>query len=192
MDVRLEEIRSAVKTMLKEDEGRFTHTLGVASTAKRLARQYGLDSKKAEIAGLCHDICKCMLQEKMHRWASKGFDEAIIRVYSPDAMHALAGRMYCEKKLGIDDTDILDAIQYHVYGRPFMSMLEKIIFVSDYIEPSRTFVSDEIKILAFENLDEAVYASSRGIINHLKRTGKPVNHLGLKTLNAFRPSKRRN
>ncbi len=191
MDATLQTVRIAVKTMLKDDDERYTHTLGAANTAKRLAEQHGIDPKKAEIAGLCHDICKCMSQETMYRWASKGFDEDTIQSYTPGAMHALAGRVYCEKKLAIEDIDVLHAIQYHVYGRPSMSTLEKIIYVSDYIEPSRTFVSDDIRALAFENLDEAVYASSHGIINHLKRTGKPVNHLGLKTLNAFRPSKRR-
>src|SRR6056297_2688784 len=152
-------IEAHVRAMLG-NHPRHRHTRGVADTAEMLAMRYGIDPDKAIIAGLCHDICKRMPKNDMIMWARHGFDETIIRAYDPSGLHALAGRMYCQSRLSIGDEDILNAIQYHVYGRPAMSMLEKIVFVADFIEPNRAFPAGDIRQIAKNNLDHAVFETS--------------------------------
>ena len=117
---------------------RLTHILGVASLAKSLAKKYGLDETKAEIAGLLHDYCKYESIEEMKRIIG---DQMIIDKFkdAPQIYHAYASRVMAEKKFGITDSEILLGIQNHVYGRIGMSLFEKILVISDFAEDSREY-----------------------------------------------------
>lgn len=117
--------------------GRYRHTLGVAETAARLAEAYGADPKRARLAGLLHDCGK----------------------EAGDALgHAAAGAALAEQKYGVTDPEVLAAVRYHTTGRPAMSLLEKIIFVADYIEPGRNQAPrlEELRTLAFRDLDQTI------------------------------------
>ena len=118
--------------------GRFVHTLDVASTAAGLAMCYGADLDKAETAGLLHDCTKCMNLSKMLKICDKaGLNLSDFERNSVSLLHSKAGAVLAQAKYGVKDEDILNAIRYHTTGRPGMSLLEKIIFVADYIEPGR-------------------------------------------------------
>lgn len=153
--------RSEIKKELKKrlSNSRYEHTLGVEYTACCLAMRYGADMKKADLAGLLHDCAKNysaremrMLCEKYHLPVSEYEDR------NPELLHAkLGARTACEE-YGIRDEEILSAITWHTTGRPEMSLLEKIVFIADYIEPNRYKAQnlDLIRSLAFQDLDQCL------------------------------------
>ncbi len=94
-------------------------------------------------------------------------------------VHAKLGACLAEKEYGVDDGDVLNAILHHTTGRPQMSMLEKIIFLADYIEPGRKMIPglDEVRLLAFTNIDAAVSVCAKNTLDYLKNTEKNINPL---------------
>ena len=137
--------------------GRFVHTMNVASTAASLAMCYGFDVDKAETAGLLHDCAKCMNLGKMLKICEKaGLELSDIEKNSGSLLHSKAGAELAQSRYGVKDEDILNAIRYHTTGRPGMSLLEKIIFTADYIEPGRDSAPNlpVVRKLAFESIDD--------------------------------------
>ena len=149
------------KAMEKELEPkRYEHTLGVAYTAANLAMIHGVDIEKALTAGMLHDCAKCMSFEKQMAVCTKNhvqLSEAEAMEDSP-LIHAKAGSMLAKTKYGITDEDILNAISYHTTGRPEMSLLEKIVYIADYIEPGRKNAENlpQVRRLAYQNLDDCM------------------------------------
>ena len=128
-------------TLLSKElkESRLMHTFGVIDTATALAKAYQADIKKCERAALLHDCAKYMPLEEMIAICERNFVELNDLEKSKDSLlHAKAGACLAYEKYGIKDKEILDAIKYHTTGKPDMSLIEKIIFVSDFIEPGRT------------------------------------------------------
>lgn len=147
-----------IEIKLLEDIGkkRFEHSLRVAETAKKLAEIYGIDEKKAYLAGLIHDCAKYNEEAYISKY---NIDFSIYPVSSnkDPVLHSFLGAEVAKKVYNIYDRDILNAIEYHTTGRPAMSELEKIIFIADAIEPARDFEGIEnIRKLAFGNLNEAM------------------------------------
>ncbi|MBZ2387403.1 bis(5'-nucleosyl)-tetraphosphatase (symmetrical) YqeK [Anaerococcus murdochii] len=137
-------------------EKRFKHSLRVAETAVKLADNYGLDPKKAYLAGLIHDCAKYNEEAYIKKY---NIDFSIYPVCSikDPVLHSFLGAEVAKKVYNICDRDVLKAIEYHTTGRPDMSDLEKIIFIADAIEPARDFEGiDKIRKLAFENLNKAM------------------------------------
>ena len=135
---------------------RFVHTLAVAGTAASLAMCYGADIEKAEIAGLLHDCAKCLDVRKMQRLCEKaGLEISPYERSSGSLLHSKAGSVLAAEKYGVTDPDLLNAIRYHTTGRPGMSLLEKIIFVADYIEPGRFSAKNLplVRKMAFADID---------------------------------------
>ena len=160
------------------DAKRYEHTIGVAYTAAALAMRYDVDIKKAEIAGLLHDCAKCLENEKKVSICEKHnipISEAEERNHF--LLHAKVGAHLAEKKYHIKDEDILNAIRSHTTGRPEMSVLEKIIYIADYIEPGREHASDldKVRKLSFENLDLALVKILQDILIHLKEIKKEID-----------------
>ncbi len=121
-------------------ETRFTHSKNVAKAAVRLAEKYGADTEKAEIAGILHDITKELnLENQLQIIESGGIILDDICKNSPQLLHAITGMVYCRDELGINDTDILNAVRYHTTARADMSLLEKILFVADFISDERDY-----------------------------------------------------
>lgn len=142
-----------------QDEKRYEHTLGVAFTAASLAMRYGTDVHQAQIAGLLHDCAKCMTNEERLTICKKNKLEVTpVEKTNPFLLHAKVGAFLAKEKYGIADEGILYAIRYHTTGRPDMTLLEKIVFIADYIEPSRKTAPnlDEVRTLAFQDLDKAL------------------------------------
>lgn len=155
---QLDCIRKELKHDL--DKERYHHTLGVMYTASCLAMKYQMDLfEKALLAGLLHDCGKCMDDDKKialcqkHKVAIRPIEEK-----NPSLLHAKAGAIIAQKKYDIHEEDVLHAIKVHTTGIPNMSLLDKIIFVADYIEPNRDKAPhlESIRKMAFEDIDGAI------------------------------------
>jgi predicted HD superfamily hydrolase involved in NAD metabolism len=153
-------IKDLKKDLKKEmDESRYEHTIGVMYTCGALAMRYGYDLEKAMLAGLMHDCAKCMPNAKKLKIAEKNhLDISELERKNPFMLHAKLGALLAQKKYDIDDEEILSAIRWHTTGRPQMSLLDKIVYVADYIEPKRDKAPNlkEIRQMAFEDLDQAL------------------------------------
>jgi len=150
-------------------ESRFRHSLSVSETAIALATQYGENTEKARIAGLVHDCVKNKTDEQLIKLA---IDHKIeldeIYVQNPSILHGLVGSIIANEVMGINDEDILNAIHYHTTGRKNMSILEKIIYIADYIEPLRKFDGvEELRNLCKLDLDAALLNSFDNTIKYV-------------------------
>ena len=168
---------------------RFVHTMAVAGTASSLAMCYGMNIQKAELAGLLHDCAKCIDVRKMQKLCEKaGLEITPFEAGSGSLLHSKAGSVLAAEKYGCTDPAILNAIRYHTTGRPGMSLLEKIIFVADYIEPGRYTAKNlpEIRKMAFEDIDEALVKILYDTLVYLNSTGNTVDPMTQKTYDYYR------
>ena len=135
----IEEIKSDMKAALKES--RYVHTLGVAETAAYIAFSNDYDPEEAYITGLLHDCAKCLSDEEILTLADKyGYKpDSFEKKYVNNLLHSKIGAYMAREKYGIGDASF-NAIFYHTTGRRNMSVLEKIIFISDTVEPNRKMI----------------------------------------------------
>ena len=136
--------------------------------------RYGVDLYKAEVAGLVHDCAKQFSDEELIKLCKKEKVELTDDMLkAPQVIHSVFGAVYARKEFGIEDGDVLSAIYYHTLGKPDMSLLEAIVFTADYIEARRYKASrlTEIRRLAFEDLDRAVYEINHDTITYLEESG---------------------
>ncbi len=176
-----------------QDKKRFEHTLGVTYTAACLAMCHDIDIERAETAGLLHDCAKCLSNEKKIKLCKKQSIEInMTEAKNPFLLHAKAGAYLAEYKYGIRDEDILNAVRYHTTGRPGMSMLEKIIFIADYIEPNRTHSSKlpALRKLAFEDINEALLEILKSTLIYLEKVENAVDPMTKKTYDYYVSSAR--
>lgn len=161
------EIEEYLKCNLKPS--RFAHSLSVRDTAVKLAKTYNCDTYKARIAGLVHDCAKNMSgQENLKLVLEKGYAVDEVSRNSPELLHGLAGAIIAKEKFEIFDEEILNAIIYHTTGKENMNLLEKIIYLADYIEPLRDFPSvDELRKVTLRNLDEGLIMSFNNTIQYV-------------------------
>lgn len=149
-----------IKEDLKENlsKGRYEHTLRVVKVCEKLAMTYEADLIKTEIAALLHDSAKFNAQERTFKLAKElNLLDDEIYFYNKSIIHGPLAAKLAKDKYSIEDEDILNAIRYHTTGRKNMSLLEKIIFMGDFIEPSRNFSGiDKIRDLAFIDLDKSL------------------------------------
>lgn len=187
--MKASDLKKIRKSMEKElDAKRYEHTLGVAYTAAALAMCYDVDPVKAETAGLLHDCAKCLSDDKKISVCQKN-NMAINSVESrnPFLLHAKAGYCIAKTKFDIEDQDILNAILNHTTGRPGMSTLEKIIYVADYIEPSRKQAPNlsEVRKMAFRDLDQALLKILSDILCYLENGGGEIDLLTKETYDYY-------
>jgi predicted HD superfamily hydrolase involved in NAD metabolism len=167
MLMTIEQIQDKLKETLSPK--RFRHSLGVMETAVKLAEQYGVDVKKAQLAGLLHDCAREMKVEEILKICSQNNIEVdSICAKQPKLLHGPVGSVVAREEYGIEDEEILSAIYCHTTGRREMSTLDKIIFLADYIEPGRDFSGvDKVREAVFEDLDNGMVVSLISIIKHL-------------------------
>ncbi|ADL07535.1 bis(5'-nucleosyl)-tetraphosphatase (symmetrical) YqeK [Thermosediminibacter oceani] len=150
-------------------EKRFLHSLGVMETAVALARRYGVDEQKAELAGLIHDCAKDIPADRQLNLAIEFgilLDE-ISRVETA-LIHGPLGAVLARKKYSVEDPEILRAVSIHTTGDIKMSALDKVIFLADYIEPGRDFPGvEKLRKVSFEDLDEAVIMAFDSTIRYV-------------------------
>ncbi len=153
------------------DEERYAHTLGVMYTAAALAMCHGADLERAQVAGLLHDSAKCIPNpKKLKLCRQHNIPVSEAEQKAPYLLHAKLGAYLAREKYHIQDPEILSAIECHTTGKPAMTLLEKIIFLADYIEPMRSKAANlgEIRKLAFCDLDQAVYVTMRDTLRYLE------------------------
>lgn len=147
--------REAVLAFLKKHVkgDRLEHSLGVEHVAVALAERYGADVNKAGEAGLLHDIAKQMNSDKMK-------DEYGVCTPTEKTVHGPVGAMWLREHGYVTDDDVLNAIRFHTTGRPAMSLLEKIVYIADAIEPGRkSQEADMLRDFASEDIDKAMLFS---------------------------------
>lgn len=173
------ELKERIKIDLKHNlsEHRYTHVLGVAAAARKLAQQYGYDADKAEVAGLLHDAAKQLPLSDMQTLARRSFGgtlpDTIMSIGS--LLHGYAAVTIAKETYKLTDPELLSSLAHHTTGAVHMGKLEKIIFVADYIEVNRDFDGvNKLRMLAATDLDEAVLAGYDSTISHLLEQKKTI------------------
>ncbi|RJP16073.1 MAG: HD domain-containing protein [Candidatus Abyssobacteria bacterium SURF_5] len=153
------------------------HVLGCADTAEKLARKFGCDEDKAAAACYLHDVAKPMPHDsRVARARELGMTPAKIQSYLPPVLHGPVAALIANKELGIDDPEILEAVEFHSTGRAGMGKLGKVIFVADFIEFTRVFPgAAELRSHGALTLDELAMAILRRKLEHLLRENRPID-----------------
>ena len=162
-----------IKTNIPEK--RKTHILGVVLTALKIAKNFDIDKTKVELSALLHDSAKYIEVDK------KDYEKYGIPSDCPSqVVHQYMGAYIAEKELGITDLDILNAIRYHTSGRKNMSLLEKIIYTADIIEPSRKFNGvEELRIAVEKDFESGFITCVKEILEFLQKSGEEIYPLSV-------------
>lgn len=166
-----------LESIYSSKPNRYKHVLGVKETAVKLGLIHNCDVVKLETAALLHDITKYYSKEENIKIITDNFDNSdeIIKEYNEHILHAYSAYIIARDVYHINDKDILDPIMYHTIGREKMTIYEKIIFISDYIEPNRIYESCvKVRKLAFESLDLAVYTAIDDSVKFYEKNGGQV------------------
>ena len=155
---------------------RVAHVLGCRDTAAELARRWGAEETDAARAGMLHDVTKALpgdLQLALCREYGVSLDE--FSRENPKTLHALTGSLVAQRVFG-ENPAVVDAIRYHTTGRANMGLLEKIIYVADYMEPNRDFPGVErLRELAVSDIDGALMLGLEMTLEHLRRQGSVLS-----------------
>ena len=165
---------------------RTAHTYGVRDTAVRLAKKYGADPEKAEIAALYHDMFRRASDEQIDAYIrDKGLPKRFRG--DPDLAHGKIAAIFMKEEQGIEDEDILNAVAYHTTGREGMSKLEKVIYLADAIEPNRDYTSVGIvRKAADEDLDRGCLEILERADEYLSKKGRTMDRDSIEALEWLR------
>ena len=170
----MEQLEQVVISLLNPN--RVAHVLGCRDTAVELAKHWGADVTDAARAGILHDITKAIdgpLQLTLCSAYGKILSDFSRRY--PKTLHALTGSLVAERIFGENEA-VVSAIAWHTTGRANMSLLEKIIYLADYIEPNRDIPGvDTLRQLAFTDIDAAMKRGLEMTLEHLNRQGSEVS-----------------
>ncbi len=177
----LEELEKVVTTLIKPN--RVAHVLGCRDTAVELARRWGADETDAARAGLLHDITKALdgpLQLTLCGEYGMVLDD--FSRQNPKTLHARTGAMVAKRIFG-ENPAVVAAIDSHTTGKAGMNILEKIIYVADYMEPNRNFPGvEDLRRAAFENIDRAMEIGLEMTLDLLRKEGKTISQWSLEAL----------
>lgn len=176
MNSQIPKLRKKLKSKLNET--RYEHSLSVSFTCVCLAMRYEYPLDKAELAGLMHDCAKCYSDSEILKYCQKHkllVSEGELK--APAVLHAKYGAWLARKRYGIEDEEILAAIACHTTGKPAMGVLDKILYIADYIEARRDKAGNlaAMRKLAFEDLDEALYQIMKGTLDYLAKKGSRID-----------------
>ncbi|MGN0445502.1 MAG: bis(5'-nucleosyl)-tetraphosphatase (symmetrical) YqeK [Acutalibacteraceae bacterium] len=162
----------------KESPGRYQHSRNVAKAALKLAERNGADLEKAYVCGLLHDVEKNAPKEEQKRYMKQLGETLPQYVFdNPKLWHAPAGAAYVRDELGIVDEEMIHAIKYHTTGRPGMTVLERIIYVADFISDERDYPGvEKVRETAYRNLDEAILIGSQFTLVSLLKSWCVINY----------------
>ena len=186
---------SIIKKKLKKelDKERYEHTKGVMYTAGCLAmaNEYNID--KAMLAGLLHDCAKCIPNDEKIKICNNNnilINDA--ELSNPGLLHAKVGSYIAETKYNVTDPDILHAIKVHTTGCPEMNILDKILYIADYIEPKRDIAPrlDYIRKIAFEDLDTCIAEILYDSLHYLSGQNKSIDPMTQNTYEYYKQFRR--
>ena len=180
-----DKLEQVVISLLKPN--RVAHVLGCRDAAVELAKRWGVDETDAARAALLHDVTKALdgpLQLTLCNCYGKVLDDFSLRY--PKTLHALTGSLVAERIFGENEA-VVAAIESHTTGKAAMNMLEKIIYVADYMEPNRDFPGvEQLRHLAFTDMDAALKLGLEMTLEHLKRQGAEVSPASQEALEYLR------
>lgn len=158
-------------------ERRFIHSLNVADSAKQLAEIYGCNAEEAYTAGLVHDCNKdTPAGLQLSYMLENGMELTRLEADTAKLYHAMSGSIFIRKELGIDNTDIINSVRYHTTGRAGMTLLEKIVFIADFISKDRDYDGVEVmREKALKSLDAAIAEGLGFTIKELVENSKAVH-----------------
>ena len=161
------------------DEDRYEQTLGVMFTCAALAMVHDCDLITAQTAGLLHDCAKCIPNKKKLKMCSQHhISVSEFEQEHPFLLHAKLGAYVAKAKYDVTDENILSAITWHTTGKPEMTLLEKIVYIADYIEPKRDKAPNLaiVRKLAFQDLDECMYKILGDTLAYLEENPKDIDN----------------
>lgn len=174
------------RVQMQMSEKRFKHVLGVEETAIVLAAKYGESLEKASIAALIHDYAKERPVDEFEMIIRRDNYDLALLDYGNEIWHGLVGVSMIQNELGITDEEILTAVRVHTTGARKMSLLDKIIYVADYIEPNRSFSAVETaREKAMLDLDDAVAYETQQTLLHLIEKKRKIYPKTLETYNEW-------
>ena len=181
----LEQLRPVALSYLKHK--RIPHVLGTEQEAVRLAERYGADVEKARVAALLHDCTKKLSMEEQLALCEKyGIQLDELEQKTLKLLHSKTGAAVARDMFGVDD-EIYSAIWYHTTGHADMSKLEKIIYLADYIEPSRDFPGvDGLRNVCYEDLDKGLLKGLEMTIEEMTAMGNPVHRATIEARDALK------
>ncbi len=164
---------------------RLYHSINVAEEAKKLALHYGADPEKAYTAGLLHDILKNTPDsELLNFFRENGIILTRTEQVSRKTWHAIAGEAYCRLKLSVTDSEILSAIRWHTTARAGMTLLDKGIFIADFISADRDYDGVErMREKAYISLESAMLEGLQFTLAELIENGWAVHEDSLAAYN---------
>ena len=169
---------------------RYLHSVAVAHLAAAYAVALGYSPERALIAGILHDCAKAYSDEQLVADCDK-YEISVTDVERRNGflLHGKLGAFYARTKYFITDEEILSAISYHTTGRPGMTDLEKVVFLADYLEPFRTQPTEpelnEIRRIAFEDIDKAVYLALKNTLRYLESRGQETDMTTAETFEEY-------
>ena len=162
-------------------EKRKVHTYGVVNTAIELAKQYGCDVYKAELAALFHDLYRSIPVNVLN-YHVKHLELDKKYMDNPNLAHGKIAAEMIQRDFDITDEDVINAVSYHTTGRPNMSLLEKVIYIADAVEPNRSYPGvNDLRRVVKEDLDKAILMSLSRTIDYVSSEG---NYLDEDTVRA--------
>lgn len=181
----LTQLRPVALSYLKHK--RIPHVLGTEQEAIRLAQRYGADVEKARVAALLHDCTKKLnMEEQLSLCARYGIELDELEQKALKLLHAKTGAAIARDVFGVDE-EIYQAIWWHTTGHGGMTVLEKIIYLADYIEPSRVFPGvEDLRRVCYEDLDRGLLMGLEMTIEEMEEMGNPVHHATLEARDALR------
>lgn len=176
MDQKIIDIQQKLQHEL--DEERYQHTLGVMYTSAALAMRHCCDMEQALLAGLLHDCAKCIPnEEKIRICQTQGIPVSDVERANPSLLHAKLGAYLAKEQYQVTDSNVLNAISSHTTGRPEMTLLEKIVYIADYMEPGRRNLPnmEEVRFLAFQDIDACLLRILKDSLVYLKTRKMPID-----------------
>lgn len=156
---------------------RFRHSRDVSRTAVRLAECWGADIEQARLAGILHDCARGLRGEALFEAAkAAGLEPSEIENKQPALLHAPLGEIWARTRFGVEDPTVLQAIRRHTTGAAQMTLLDKVIYIADFIEPGRKFPGvEKIRELVVKGPDETLLAAYNHTIAYIL-TGDGLLH----------------
>lgn len=184
IDFSREELLEKVAQAMSEK--RFRHVLGVEKAALELAEQYGCDKTKASLAALLHDYAKEVEDTVFLEKIEENHLDPNLKNWGNNIWHGVVGAYLIAEDFGLKDQEIFQAIQRHTIGADEMTLLDKVLYVADYIEPNREFPGvEEARVLAKQDLDRAVAFETAQTVVHLVKKAIPIYPQTIGTYNAY-------
>lgn len=181
--MNIDEMKSKLKESLSKE--RYIHSIRVMELSENLALHYKIDVNKAKIAGLLHDCAKNISRYEEYALLNKyGIVLDEIQKQSHSLIHSILGLYVAKEKYFITDEEILEAIYWHTTGRAGMTMLEKVVFIADYIEPGRTFdIAKKVREHVYNDIDRCILLCTEATILYLIGNKRLVHPYTMETRN---------